>query len=65
MRANLNALYLIEERLVHAFGRRAKRANLKRAGYNGKSPCHFGHGDPMACLEQYPIILNRRFNMIG
>jgi hypothetical protein len=32
MRVNLNALYLIEERLIHAFGRRAKRANLKRSG---------------------------------
>jgi hypothetical protein len=31
MRVNLNALYLIEERLIHAFGRRAKRANLKRS----------------------------------
>jgi hypothetical protein len=31
MGVNLNALYLIEERLIHAFGRRAKRANLKRS----------------------------------
>jgi ABC-type uncharacterized transport system auxiliary subunit len=31
MRANLNALYLIEERLIHAFGRGVKRANLKRS----------------------------------
>ncbi len=31
MRVNLNALYLFEERLIHAFGRRAKRANLKRS----------------------------------
>jgi hypothetical protein len=30
------ALYLIEERLIHAFGRRAKRANLKRSGSNSK-----------------------------
>jgi hypothetical protein len=35
MRVNLNALYLIEERLIHAFGRRAKRANLKRSDSSG------------------------------
>jgi hypothetical protein len=35
MRVNLNALYLIEERLIHAFGRRAKGANLKRSHSNG------------------------------
>jgi hypothetical protein len=34
MRVNLNALYLIEERRIHAFGRRAKRANLKRLRSN-------------------------------
>ena len=27
----IHALYLTEERLIHAFGRRAKRANLKRS----------------------------------
>ncbi len=31
MGVNLNAHYVIEERLIHAFGRRAKRANLKRS----------------------------------
>lgn len=31
MGVNLNAHYFIEERLIHACGRRAKRANLKRS----------------------------------
>jgi hypothetical protein len=41
MGVNLNALYLIEERLIHAFGRSAKRANLKRSDSEEKKQKDF------------------------